>query len=39
MDSHLDGLNYRAFAAEFVETLGNNPPADPFIGPPRNVEA
>jgi hypothetical protein len=26
MDSHIDGINYRAFAAEFVDTLGNGGP-------------
>ncbi len=31
-DSYVDAINYMAFAAEFVETLGNNappPPAEP----------
>jgi hypothetical protein len=31
-DSYVDAINYLAFAAEFVETLGNNappPPAEP----------
>lgn len=41
VDSHLDGINYRAFAAEFVDTIGNGHPSvsddGAMIGPRRKA--